>query len=197
MGLEKSQPEFFKWGREKHRIVQDHVSGKKKDGRLFVDGKDLLPYFPVVEEVDFDPNLKFTSPIFWRDIPEYTLLGYMDGKNVEEGNMLELKFSSKPWSGRRFNESMQWRFYALCNDWIKNVYLFTSDWDFVSPKLYYSEVQEEDKEMARTWIDGAISIIESGNFTPPEGETCKSCFYINCPCPGCKDLKQYGRSNTR
>ena len=193
MGLPKHEPVYLEEGRLAHRTIQDHVSGKKKDERFLRDGVDILPEFPVVEEVDFDPRLKFESKITWRDLPNYYLMGYMDGKNKESGRILEIKTSSNPWTPRRFEESMQWRFYALCNDWIKEVYLVTSTRDLKAPKVMSREITPADLDRARAWVDGAISIIESGNFNPQEGEVCKSCFYINCPCPGCKDIKNYGR----
>ena len=193
MGLPKHEPHYFEEGRLAHRVIQDHMSGKKKDSRLLRDGVDILPEFSIVEEEDFDPRLKFESPITWRDLPSYYLFGYMDGKNKDSGRILEIKTSNTPWSPKRFEDSMQWRFYALCNDWVREIYLVTCTRGLANLKVMHREVTPADLEQARAWVDGAISIIESGNFNPPEGETCKSCYYINCPCPGCKDMKIYGR----
>ena len=185
MGLEKYDTGFFKEGREAHRVIQDHVSGKMKDGRLYRDGVDILPQFSVVEEVDYDPRLKFEVKYG----PEYSLMGYMDGKDEPGGRMLEIKTASVPWSPRKLQESMQWRFYALCNPWIKEVYLVTCTRDLQNVKVMHTEVTPKDIIVVKKWIDEAISIIELGDFTSKE---CKSCFYINCPCPGCKNIRRYG-----
>ena len=43
--------DYFKYGKEGHKIVQEHISRKKLDDRL-VD--KLQYYFPIVEEKDYD-----------------------------------------------------------------------------------------------------------------------------------------------
>lgn len=162
MGLKVLDNEYFRRGKEAHKIIQEHVSGK-------VLCKDLghIEYkFPIVETVDFDPNCKVEFPID----DKYKMIGFFDGINYETGQTLEIKTSDKPWSIGKFNELMQRRVYSYAlNGKVKeNILIWAhfdpKKWPINPPKKFSIQVIPEDSVKLMEWIKGAIKIIESGDF---------------------------------
>ncbi len=102
LALETFTTPYLEEGRRLHRIVQDHVSGRAEHPALA-----HLPYFPHVEQVDFDPAMKVRLPIDER----FSFFGYVDGKNPQTKQFLEIKTGSS-WSKQRFIDLVQWKLYA-------------------------------------------------------------------------------------
>ncbi len=157
------QPEKPEWaeGKACHRLLQDHVSGKVTMAEL-----NHIEYkFPIVEEVDFDERCRFEFII-----EGYKIIGFYDGINWKEGRWLEGKFSSSPWSIKKFKDSYQRMLYAFSDARLKEAILVTGsrnpeDWKLEPLKVYPVPVTEKDKRLASDWILDGIKILESGNFT--------------------------------
>lgn len=167
---------FLKEGKEAHRIIQDHVSGKIKNEFL----KHIEINFPVVEEKDFDERCKFTIPIG----DKYLVSGFIDGIDIKNNRFLEIKTSSKPWSMTQFRDAMQRKIYALSNPKFKEAYIITGSknpeiWEKEPPKMYSIPLTKKDRDEALDWIRGGILILESGKFTGGLDESghCTGCFW--------------------
>lgn len=149
-------------GKVAHRLMQDHFSGKiLRDDLKHIDYK-----FPIVEEVDFDERTKFE--IEFGD--KYLIMGFIDGLNLEEGRMLEIKSSSSPWSLGKFAKSAQRKIYGWARKDIKEALLVTGlrdpdKWATTLPKTALIEFTEQDYEEAVKYIEDGIKILESGEFT--------------------------------
>ena len=177
MGIPVPDYPFLTAGKDAHRIIQDHVSGKKKDKRL----KHIEINFPIVEEVDFDERCKF---VFKMD--GYEIMGFIDGLDKKNKRFLEIKTSSTPWSMSKFKNAMQRKLYSLALHDLgyKEAYLITGskdpeEWESNPPKLYSLEITEKDRSDASQWILQGINILESGKFTgglDNEG-FCEGCFW--------------------
>ena len=183
MGIKVPDYPFLKEGKDAHRIIQDHVSGKKIHPFL----KHIKIKFPVVEEVDFDERCKFSFPVK-TDKGECEIMGFYDGLDIKKGRLLEIKTSSTPWSLGKFRKSMQRKIYGLSNFKIKEAFLITcprnpDDWERNNPKLYSILFRASDYREATKWIFDGINIILKGDFTGglDEDGKCTGCFYgQNC-----------------
>src|SRR5579862_4855327 len=82
MNLKKFSNEYMAEGKEAHRIIQEHISGKNFDDRL----KGIAVKFPVVEETDRDERTHFTVPV----ASGYNVHGYLDGLDPENKRLLEI-----------------------------------------------------------------------------------------------------------
>jgi len=176
LGIPVPDYPFLKEGKETHRIIQDHVSGKVKNEFL----KHIEINFPIVEEKDFDENCKF---IFYPK-DGYQVIGYVDGMDAENGRLLEIKTSNKPWSISQFRDSMQRKIYALAHIDYKEAYLITgskdpNEWEKSPPKLYSLTLNQKDRDEALGWIMKGISILEKGDFSGglDESKRCTGCFW--------------------
>lgn len=167
MGIPQEDKKFFQEGRESHRIIQEHVSGKKIDERL----KHIEYKFPIVEKVDFDPDCKFSFKFGVRSThEEYDLIGFFDGANIEESRILEIKTSSSPWSISKYMNSVQRKIEALATTGFKESCLITGsrnpdDWKGDPPKVYMLPFTESDRKEAMEWVMEGIYILSSGDFT--------------------------------
>jgi hypothetical protein len=176
MGIPVPDYPFLREGKEAHRIIQDHVSGKKKHELL----SHISIEFPIVEQKDFDERCKFTIPIN----EKYEVIGYVDGFNPEIGNLLEIKSSSTNWSMTKFRDSIQRKIYSLAFPEYEESYLITGskdpeEWKNDPPKLYSIHLSPEDKKEALEWITEGIKVLESGKFDgglDSEG-FCTGCFW--------------------
>ncbi len=169
MGLSKKTFGFMTEGKEAHRIIQAHVSGKQLDPRL----EKITVKFPIVEETDQDEKTHFEFAFN----KKYGVHGYLDGLDLENGRILEIKTSSTPWSMNKFYQLMQWRIYALSNSVYKEAWFITTTRDLKKPNTFMLNITEKDKEKALKYIQMGIDIIESGKFDP----TNTKCNYIGCP----------------
>ncbi len=187
MGLKPEDHDYYHQGKEGHRIIQDHVSGKKPDERL----THIKFSFPIVEEVDFDARCKFEVPFEAEGLKnEYSIIGFVDGKNLEEKRILEIKVSSVPWSVLKFQQSLQRKLYAMSLiDMVETIGITAvrnpDNWKLDQPKLYKIPNTDKDRQEARDWIIGGIKIIESGDFKGGLDENGKCtdprCYYgVNC-----------------
>lgn len=162
MGIPQPDRVWFKEGRKAHRIIQDHISGKKPHEHL----KHIDLTVPVVEETDFDIRCKFSFTI-----AGYLIRGYYDGLDLENNRFIEIKTSSSGnWSIGKFQKAPQRKIYGLSNDRFKESVLITGHrkpvkWKSNKLKVYIVPVTEEDREEARQWIEQGIKILESGDFT--------------------------------
>lgn len=157
------QPEKPEWeeGKLCHRIIQDHVSGRKIDKRL----KHIDITFPVVELKDFDEQCRFEFKF-----GDYLIIGFVDGREDDYTRFLEIKSSSTPWSVGKFKRSMQRRIYCLADDRYEEAVLITGQrkpelWEDDPPKVYRVPATKEDREEAKVWIAEGIKILEKGDFT--------------------------------
>lgn len=184
MGAKKPDQEYFRKGKEIHRIIQDHLAGIKLDDRCnFIDRA-----FEVVELEDFDPNCRFELPIKTIGDLEYCLYGFIDGKDklVDPETILEIKSGSTLWSIGQYVGSIQRKLYGLANPTVKENYLVTvhSDidlWTRIKPKRFVVPVLPKDREDALLFVNKAIDIIESGDFTSDlvDGKCTGFCSYGN------------------
>jgi hypothetical protein len=167
---------FLQEGKDAHRIIQDHVSGKKKNKFL----KHIEVIFPVVEERDFDERCGFEFIV----TDGYTLAGYVDGLDEDNRRFLEIKTGSKGWSMAKFQDSMQRKIYALTHPDFTEAYFITGSkdpkvWEKEPPKLYTIKLTAEDRNEALKWVKDGISILESGKFTGglDNDGFCEGCFW--------------------
>lgn len=207
MGIKVPDYPFLKEGKEGHRIVQDHVSGKKKHKYL----KHIKVKFPIVEEESDEADskkywkgkeeCKFSFPVK-TDKGGFEITGYYDGREEDYSKILEAKFSSTPWSLGKFRKSMQRKLYGLSNFKIKEAVLITGtrpkitykdksgsksvafsvnvdDWERNKPKLYSIPYTSDDYKDATDWIFDGINILLKGDFTGglDEDGKCTGCFY--------------------
>ena len=161
MGIKQEDKIWFTQGKEAHRIIQDHVSGRKKDPRL----EHITFHFPIVEEEDFDERTKFIIKVN----EEYQVRGYMDGFNLETKQMLEIKSSSTLWTAGKYATLMQRKVYALGRpDMVEGVLITCSrdpnKWAVEKPKTVIVQMTDADRAEAKEWIAKGIEIIEKGDF---------------------------------
>lgn len=154
---------YFQEGREAHRLIQDHVSGIKKTHYLTGWREEI--YFPIVEQKQFDDNLRFRF-----DIDDtYGVTGFADGLNPDLLRVGEIKTSSVIWSVKKYAESMQRKVYAVGFPSYKEGLLITCsrnprDWFLKPPRTALVPFTDRDREEALAWIKGGIAIIKNGNF---------------------------------
>lgn len=178
MGIPLPDYPFLREGKEAHRIIQDHVSGKKKDKRL----KHIEIEFPIVEEKDFDERCKFSFNIE-SQTGKYEIIGFIDGLDKKNKRFLEIKTSGKAWSMKKFRDSTQRKLYALADPTFKDAYIITGNkdpeaWDKDPLKLYSVSVTADDRAYAIDWILKGIEILEEGDFSGglKDGK-CTGCFW--------------------
>ncbi len=190
MGIKVPEYPFLKEGKDDHRLVQDHVSGKKKHEHL----SQIKESFPIVEEVDYDKRCEFefsfNKVLIDYGIHEtlkdvYMIRGFYDGRVGNYSKTMEGKFSSTPWSMGKFEKDNQRKIYALSNEGIKEQFLITGHrdvekWKIEPPKIYGPfKPTKQDKLDAIDWIMEGIKILESGDFTGglDEDGKCTDCFW--------------------
>jgi len=178
MGLEKEDFPYFHAGRETHDVVQKHVSGVKENESLTKAGLDEKFYFPIVEVEKFDKNCRFQ-----KDFGDYELIGYVDGKNIDNKRILEIKtVNGQVWSLGKCQKSMQRKIIGLCMpDYAESLYI-TLTRDFSKLNKYLIPFTEKDRADALKYIQDGIEVIEKGKFEL-EGDknTCYRCIYrLNC-----------------
>ena len=165
-GLKPEERPEWNEGKIAHRIIQDHVSGKKKDDRL----AHIEFSFPIVEEVDFDERCKFDMPLYFTGLKNsYSIIGFMDGINNAEHRLLEIKVSSVPWSLMKFQQLIQRKIYSMARpDLVETIGITgvrnPDNWKQDLPKVYKIPNTNKDRQEAKDWILGGIKIIESGDF---------------------------------
>ena len=156
-------------GRLGHDLIQKHVSGKE-----LIKGLDYIKItFPIVEEKDFDERCKFSF-----EVKGYEIIGFYDGLDRENGNMLEIKLSSNPWSVGKFKKAVQRKIYSLANPDLKKAYLITGstnpevwvknperEWEYQPLKIYSLALTEKDRQDALKWIEAGIQLFENGDFS--------------------------------
>lgn len=171
MGIEVPEYSFLQEGRDAHRVIQDHVSGKKKHPDL----AHIKTVFPIVEEKDFDERCKFSFKVemvkgMYKPLDKYEIRGFYDGRLKNFSETMEGKFSSTPWSIGKFKKDIQRKIYALSNDKIKTQHIITgprdmSKWKVTPPTISDLKPDKKDKEDARKWIIEGIELLEGGVFT--------------------------------
>lgn len=177
MGIPVPDYPFLSEGKEAHRIIQDHISGKKKDPRL----KHIEIEFPIVEEKDFDERCKFTFQV----TPEYEIFGYIDGLDPKNKRFCEIKTSSTPWSMTKFRDAMQRKIYSFALLDYEEAYLITGKKDPEKwsngdlPKVYSIKITQKDRDDAWAWIADGIAKLEAGDFSGglDENGKCTGCFW--------------------
>ena len=157
MGIKQPDNKYFENGRRLHRIIQDHVSYKKREDRLI----HIYHEFPIVETVDFDPKCKIEFKID----DKYFMIGYFDGMNTDNFTTLEIKTGSKKWSLNDFKKAIQRRIYSIALPMIKtNVLIYAhgddSLWHVNKPKVYEIPVDKKDLNEAWKWIRDGVDMIE-------------------------------------
>ena len=160
---------FFEKGKKIHRQIQDHVSGRVIDDSLTERGLDPNKwYFPIVEEMDRDPNCHFEF-----EVDGHKIHGYFDGLKPEEA-LLEIK--SGTYSPRDFMRSYQRKIYALALNVPRSVLIYSKD-EFSKISTTIIQNTEKDKEEALKWIREGINIIKSGDFEPKKDRDCFRCIF--------------------
>ena len=191
MGLKPEDHEYYHAGKKAHRIIQDHVSGKKPDERLL----HIQYTFPIVEEVDFDSRCKFNfnfhhgllDPLATKN--KYNIIGFVDGLDPDNKTFLEIKSADPVWSLAKFQRAMQRKLYALAKPDFKEAILITcskdpSRWTTEAPRVYSVPLTDQDRKEASDWILGGIKMIEAGQFDGGlENGRCNDprCYFgVNC-----------------
>ena len=158
---------YFTEGKVGHGIIQRFLSKKETDPRVKFDSEVKLEdlYFPLVEEVDFDPKMQF---ILKRG--EYKIKGYADGLNRQDQKGAEIKLSSTPWSLGKYLASNQRKLYGLGFPWLKEMYLITGHrypekWEAEPIKVHHLPFVDKDKKDAERFIEQGIQVIKDGDFT--------------------------------
>lgn len=159
-GIKMPEWDFFTKGKEGHRIVQDHVSGRVPDPRL----KGFDYKFPLVEEVDFDKRMNFRLKIN----DKFDIQGFFDGLNDEELRSLEVK-TGTPWTLGQFQRSYQRKLYSLLRPDIQEQLLISLNcnpdkWLTEKPRIFTICPTQRDRDEAMAWILGGIKVLESGDF---------------------------------
>lgn len=191
LALETFTTPYFEEGRRLHRIIQDHVSGRVEHPALA-----HLPYFPHVEQTDFDPVMKVRYPIN----DQFSFFGYVDGLNPQTGQFLEIKTGSV-WSKQRFLDLIQWRLYASALPGYSEVVFVNCSsneqhWTTNNVRVYRHTITEQDRAAARPFIARAIDIIEHIDHYPLHVKArSRWCFYLGCPY--CKDDQDRRRARER
>ena len=181
MGAKVPDNEFFKNGHRLHKIIQEHISGKTPNDFL-----KHIPYtFPVVEEVDFDKRCEFTIKIS----EKYGVRGFIDAQDPDNKRFCEIKTGNTLWSLGKFQQSYQRKVYALAKpDYTESILITAlndTEWPTQPPKLYKVPLTQKDRDEALAWIEKAIKVLESGDYTgglDEEGKcTNRYCMYgANC-----------------
>lgn len=183
--ISKLQTVEFPWftsGKVAHDAIQKHISAKESDPRLV--GKLDIPFFPIVEEKDFDERTGFEIIV-----GEYAMRGFLDGLDKENGRAVEIKTSSTPWTLKQFHEAIQKDIYALAFPWIKESYLINCTKDLTNIKTFKVPITQKNRDRASKWIQEGIEIIESGDFEGGENINCRMCVYRDsCPKSQCRNL---------
>jgi hypothetical protein len=161
LDLEQFTTPYLEEGGRLHRIVQDHVSGRAEHPALA-----HLPYFPHVEQGEFDRMLEVRLPIN----DQFSFHGYVDGMNPQTKQFLEIKTGSA-WSKQRFLDLVQWKLYASAlPDYTEVVFVNCSRpeqyWTKSSVRVYRHTITEVDRAAARRFIARAIDIIERIDLYP-------------------------------
>jgi len=172
MGLKRWTTTQMNEGKEAHRIIQQHLSGKQFDERL----AGITVRFPIVEEGDRDERTHFVVKID----DEYSVHGYLDAKDPENKRLGEIKTSSTPWTLGKFYQLTQWKIYALSGDYTEAVFI-TGTRDLKRMAVYKTAITEKHKQEAVAWIKKGISIIEAGDFSYTGNGRSRWCNYIGCP----------------
>lgn len=165
------ETESMRLGKELHRQVQEHFLGK----RIIEELSDFEYKFPIVEEKDFDERCRF----FLKIDADFSVQGFVDGKNPSIKDILEMKFvREKLWGVSDFNNTYQKKLIALCMPEYKRLVGFTavmpqqkpdssfdfSIWKVNKPKTYPIEFTQQDRDEAMVWLKKAVQIIVEGNF---------------------------------
>lgn len=158
--IKQEDKSYFRAGHEGHKIIQDHVAGRKKDERI----NYLVDEFPITEAHDFDINCKFSI-----QVGGYEVIGYLDGDDPANKRFLEIKLSGTPWSMMKFKNSMQRKIYGLAKpDYTSSVLLTGSlnpnEWERNHLKRYPVPITQKDRDDAKAWILSGIAIFENGDF---------------------------------
>lgn len=159
MGIPQEDKVYFREGTEGHRIIQDHVSGRKVDPRLSY----LDIHFPIVEKRDFDPDTKFSITV-----DGYQIIGFYDG--LKPKGWLEIKLSSTPWRISQYVKSPQRWIYAYADPRLEVATLVTGsrnpdDWATQHLQVMEIPATEKDREKGLEFIRKGIEVFESGDFT--------------------------------
>jgi len=179
MGLKTYQTNAMAEGKAAHRIIQDHVSGVKINEAL---AKKNLPTFSIVEEKEWDDRLKTTFEIN----DKYSFHGWLDGKEPERGDLLEIK-TGKSWSVGEFARLVQWKLYAVGEPKYKKIYFVNAPrdpeiWMPETIKIFAQDLTPEHAKAAQDFITKAIDIIEHiKEQTLNIPYKSRYCYYIDCP----------------
>jgi hypothetical protein len=164
-GIKQPESEALTEGKEAHRLLQLHVSGKQPHELL----SHIKIKFPIVEEVDFDERTRFEVPF-----GNHIIFGFVDGldKLIPEGpeHLLEGKFSSSPWGLSKYLKDPQRKIYGWAIKSLKDSYLVTGQrvpekWASEKVKTVKVEFTPQDYIDAEDYINKALEIIRSGDFT--------------------------------
>jgi len=192
LGLPKKEFEFLKEGKEIHKVLLGHMAGVQPDERIMkreANGGDFqLPKLEVYEKVDFDPD---TKKYFDVD-DKYSMVTFVDGLNLTESFILEVKTSSKAWTPGMYRDLMQRKIYSIAFPGMKRSFLVSSGRDQTLPgwehsiKVFSMQNSEKDREEAMRWIKEGIAVLEKGDFDPDEKELAfisskfNKCWYVGC-----------------
>ncbi len=158
--------EFFKRGREVHKIIQGHISNKKPN-EILLQIKELqnIGSFPIVEERNFDPRCKVIISIN----EKYEVIMLYDALDPDNLRFGEIKAWGKMWTVGQFQSSMQRKMYVLGKPTFTKALLITAlpdpkQWLEENPRVFTIPATEQDKKDAEKYIEDAIKVIEGGVF---------------------------------
>jgi len=185
MGIKVPHRDYFDKGKEGHRVIQDHVSGRKKDERIAW----LTEEFPIVEKRDFDPDCKFDI-----SIGGYSIIGFLDLQDPAKKRYGEIKLSGVPWSLGKYKDSIQRKIYSLAFPQYKTGMLITGPFDpnqwkqrevegekMSDLKVMEWPLTEQDRKEATEWIKKGLAIFEAGDFNGGLDPDTGRCIDRGCP----------------
>lgn len=160
---------YFEKGKQVHKKIQDHLSGRNIDQGLTERGLDPNKwYFPIVEEKDRDPDCHFEI-----DIDGHTIEGYFDARNP--GKMLgEIKSGS--YSPRDYYKSNQRKLYYLALGDPVSVLINARD-EFSKITTTTITNSEKDRQDALAFVRKGIEIVTGADFEGGEKIDCHRCIY--------------------
>jgi hypothetical protein len=174
MGLKQIEREYFKFGKEMHRVVQDHLSYKKP---LNVDTLRGLGKWEV-EECEKDPNMEVEFKI-----DRYTFNGYVDAKQVENKQFLDIK-SGASWSPLKMYKSHQFSLYSYGLGFSKFKLIHVPKVGVKYATVHNCTYTREHHDRSLEWVRDGIKIIQNIKEEVKKEDFNKtkwSCHYEKCP----------------
>ena len=145
LDIKIEETDAMKQGKINHKIIQAHLLGEKMDDRL----SSLTWKFQKAE---------YHARMNWDE--EYNLHGYADCVDFKSKTLCEIKTGS-PWSMQKFNDLMQWKYYAMVTGF-RRVLFINCDNQLGNVRTFLMEATDKDMENAKQWVSRAVQGLKQG-----------------------------------